>query len=85
MNPQILHVGKWGNSLAVRLPATLAKQLHLHEGAHIQLVVQADGSVTLTAKQDFDLAAYMQEVRSITSSMPQTPSVIAQMREDARY
>jgi antitoxin MazE len=80
-----LQVGKWGNSLALRLPATVAKQMRLREGATVELAVQADGTATLTAPQAFDLAAYMAEVRSITQSMPVTPSVVQEMREDARY
>ena len=80
-----LQIGKWGNSLAVRLPATVVKKMQLREGAKIELSVQADGSATLTAAQAFDLSAYMSEVRSITKSMPVTPSVIEAMRDDARY
>ena len=49
------------------------------------MLVQADGSATLIAPQTFDLSAYMAEVRSITKSMPVTPSVIEDMRDDARY
>jgi antitoxin MazE len=30
-------VSKWGNSLAVRLPAELVKELHLKEGDDIEL------------------------------------------------
>ncbi len=80
-----LQIGKWGNSLALRLPATVVKKMHLREGVKIELSVQADGSATLTAPQAFDLTAYMAEVRAITKSMPVTPSVIEAMREDARY
>lgn len=80
-----LQVGKWGNSLALRLPATVVKKMQLREGAKIELSVQADGSATLTAPHAFDLPAYMAEVRSITTSMPVTPSVIEAMRDDARY
>ncbi|MDP2370100.1 AbrB/MazE/SpoVT family DNA-binding domain-containing protein [Rhodoferax sp.] len=80
-----LQIGKWGNSLALRLPATVVKKMRLREGVKIELSVQADGSATLTAPQAFDLSAYMAEVRSITKSMPVTPSVIEAMRDDARY
>lgn len=80
-----LQIGKWGNSLALRLPATVVKKMHLREGAKVELSVQADGSAMLTAPLAFDLSAYMAEVRSITSSMPVTPSVIEHMRDDARY
>lgn len=80
-----LQVGKWGNSLALRLPASVAKRMHLCEGAKVELSVQANGSATLTAPTAFDFAAYMNEVRTNTASMPITPSVIDEMREDARY
>ncbi|TVQ64560.1 MAG: AbrB/MazE/SpoVT family DNA-binding domain-containing protein [Spirulina sp. DLM2.Bin59] len=32
-------VAKWGNSLAVRIPQNLAKEIHLSEGAEIDLGV----------------------------------------------
>jgi antitoxin MazE len=34
---KIMQVAKWGNSLAVRLPATLVKALDLKEGEEISL------------------------------------------------
>jgi antitoxin MazE len=80
-----LHVGKWGNSLALRLPATVVKKMHLCEGAKVELALQVDGSATLTAPKVFDLPGYMAEVRAITQNMPMTPSVIEEMRDDARY
>ena len=80
-----LQVGKWGNSLALRLPATVVKKMHLREGGKVELSVHADGSATLTAPQAFDLSAYMAEVRAITQSMPVTPSVMEELRNDARY
>jgi antitoxin MazE len=33
-----MHVAKWGNSLAVRLPADLVRELGLKEGDQIDLV-----------------------------------------------
>lgn len=33
-----MQVAKWGNSLAVRLPADLVRELGLKEGDHISLV-----------------------------------------------
>lgn len=39
-----MHVAKWGNSLAVRLPATLVRELGLKEGDQIDLV-KDDGAV----------------------------------------
>ncbi|MBV9389761.1 MAG: AbrB/MazE/SpoVT family DNA-binding domain-containing protein [Chroococcidiopsidaceae cyanobacterium CP_BM_ER_R8_30] len=39
-------VAKWGNSLAVRIPQNLAKELHLAEGAEIALRV-VDGALVM--------------------------------------
>lgn len=39
-----MQVAKWGNSLAVRLPAELVRELGLREGDQIDLV-KDDGSV----------------------------------------
>ncbi len=33
-------VQRWGNSLAVRIPSPLAKQLHVEEGTPVQMCVE---------------------------------------------
>jgi antitoxin MazE len=43
MNTQ---VGKWGNSLAVRIPGAYAKELHLEEGMEIEML-PVDGGLLL--------------------------------------
>ena len=40
MNTQ---VGKWGNSLAVRIPGTYAKELHLKDGMDLDVTRVGDG------------------------------------------
>ncbi len=37
-----MHVGKWGNSLAVRLPASVVEALQLKEGDEIEIEVAGD-------------------------------------------
>jgi antitoxin MazE len=37
-----MQVAKWGNSLAVRIPAAVAEALDLKEGDDIQIVVAGD-------------------------------------------
>lgn len=41
-----IQVGKWGNSLGVRIPGNLAKELGLHEGSELDLQ-QVSGSLVL--------------------------------------
>lgn len=38
-----MQIARWGNSLAVRLPAALVRELGLKEGDEIALVPGADG------------------------------------------
>lgn len=39
-------VGKWGNSLAVRIPSAFAKELHLEEGMDLDASI-VDGGMVL--------------------------------------
>ncbi|WP_102108301.1 AbrB/MazE/SpoVT family DNA-binding domain-containing protein [Oceaniglobus roseus] len=41
-----MQVAKWGNSLAVRLPAALARELGLKEGDQVELVA-GEGALTV--------------------------------------
>jgi antitoxin MazE len=42
-------VAKWGNSLAVRIPQNLAREIHVAEGSEIDLGV-VDGTLVLKPK-----------------------------------
>ncbi|MGF1575608.1 MAG: AbrB/MazE/SpoVT family DNA-binding domain-containing protein [Cyanophyceae cyanobacterium] len=42
----VANIAKWGNSLAVRIPQNLAKQIHLNEGTEIDLAV-VDGTLVI--------------------------------------
>jgi antitoxin MazE len=43
-------VGRWGNSLAIRIPAAFAREAHLEEGRRIELTLSG-GSLILTPVQ----------------------------------
>lgn len=43
-----MQVSKWGNSLAVRLPAALVKELGLKEGDEVELRVATDRQLEVT-------------------------------------
>lgn len=49
-----MQIAKWGNSLAVRLPAKLIEQLGLKEGDDIELVANADGSLAVLRQKSAD-------------------------------
>lgn len=45
-----MHVGKWGNSLAVRLPAAVVEVLELKEGDEIEIHVADARSLAVARK-----------------------------------
>lgn len=52
-------VSRWGNSLAVRIPARLARQVDLAEGSAVELTVEDKKLVIVSAEPEaprFDLA-----------------------------
>lgn len=40
-----MKIRRWGNSLAIRIPATIAKQLGLHEGDDVEVALTSGGLV----------------------------------------
>ncbi len=58
-----IQVGKWGNSLAVRIPGTYAKELDLEEGAELE-VTRVDGGLLLrTRKPEYTLKALLAQIK----------------------
>ena len=66
-------IRRWGNSLAVRLPADCLRQAGLQEGDQIDIVVGADGRLSL------------EPLRKLQATMPLTPSVIEDCRSGERW
>ncbi len=49
-----MQVGKWGNSLAIRLPAALAEKLGLKEGDEVELRPAADGALEVARDTEYE-------------------------------
>jgi antitoxin MazE len=56
-------VAKWGNSLAVRLPARLVEELGLKEGDSIELTAGDNGLVVTRTPDRLELLAEMRKFR----------------------
>ena len=69
-----MRISKWGNSLAVRLPSSLIKELDLREGEEVEVLIKKR---TLT-QDGFDTA-----VRRIRAEMPLLPADFRFDREEA--
>jgi antitoxin MazE len=85
MGASDLPVGRWGNSLAVRIPAKLARELGVGEGSLLQAQVLGPARVRLTAKQPLDMKSFVQRVRDLRQRLPVTEPVIDELRRGSRY
>ena len=63
-----MKVAKWGNSLAVRIPADVAKTLGLEEGDAVELTPVSPGIVGIA--HDERRARALEAIRSLRGSLP---------------
>ena len=80
-----LTVSKWGNSLAVRLPAESAKQLRVSEGDTLIAEVAAGGRLILAPEGSAINRAAVRGLRRFVGRQKETAPVVADMRRDGRY
>jgi antitoxin MazE len=59
MNTQ---VGKWGNSLAVRIPGTYVKELDLQEGTELEVTRVNGGLLLKPRKREYSLDELLQQI-----------------------
>lgn len=79
-----LQIAKWGNSLALRIPADYARRAGLKAGDHVQAHVTADGGLALHPAM-WDRQAFTREVDAVREVMPMGSSVMEELRRGGRY
>ena len=79
-----LQVAKWGNSLAVRIPAEFIRRIGVKEGDLMQAHLGIDGALNLRPP-NWSRKAFARELVQSTQSLPLGSSVMEQLRKDARY
>lgn len=80
-----LQVGRWGNSLAVRIPADVARELEVSEGSVIRAQVVGPAQLRLASGKPFDRQAFLARLDALHEALPQTQPVVEAMRGAARY
>jgi antitoxin MazE len=63
-----MHVSKWGNSLAVRLPRALVEALDLKEGDDIEITIA--GTRRLEVARDLTREAALKRLRKFRGRLP---------------
>jgi len=81
-----LQIAKWGNSLALRIPAEFVRRMGLSAGEHVYANITPDGALTIR-HESFDRKKFALELRQLRQTMQQGESVIEELRrgEGTRY
>ena len=77
-------LSKWGNSLAVRIPADYVRQIGVKEGDKLQAHLGTDGALNLRPVQ-WSRKAFAAELTRDSKALPVGASVMEQLRQEARY
>jgi len=79
-----LQVAKWGNSIALRIPSEVVRQLGLREGATVQAHLTVDGTLPIRPAQ-WNRKAFAIELTEARSTIPLSAPVMEEVRSGARY
>ena len=79
-----LQIAKWGNSLALRIPAEVVRRLDLREGATVETQLTVDGALSIRPAQ-WNRKLFALELTGVRSVMPMGESVMQEVRSAARY
>jgi antitoxin MazE len=79
-----LQVAKWGNSLALRIPAEFVRRLGLREGATVEAQLTVDGSLSIRPAP-WNRKAFTLELDEARTAMPMSEPVMEELRGGARY
>jgi antitoxin MazE len=79
-----LQIAKWGNSLAMRLPADLVRRFGLRDGDSVEAQLTADGALTIRPA-GWSRRAFAAELAEAREALPLGRPVIEDLRREARY
>ncbi|MDE1183485.1 AbrB/MazE/SpoVT family DNA-binding domain-containing protein [Paraburkholderia sp.] len=79
-----LQVAKWGNSLALRLPAEFVRRPDIKEGDSVQANLTVDGGIHIRSAE-WNRGVFAQELETVRAAMPMTEPVVEVMRQGERY
>ena len=79
-----IQISKWGNSLALRIPAAFIKEIQLKDGDRVEATLSSDGALVIRP-QKLDRKTLSKMARELRSTMKMGTSVIDELRSEARY
>ena len=79
-----LQIAKWGNSLAMRLPAELVRRFGLRDGDSVEAQLTVDGALTIRPA-GWSRRAFAAELAEARDVLPMGRPVVDELRSQARY
>ncbi len=74
-----LNIARWGNSLALRIPADYARWVGLKEGDKVEARLTADGGIAIRLAR-WNRKLFAQELARMRNAMPIGTSVMDELR-----
>ena len=79
-----LQVAKWGNSLALRIPAEYVRSIGIKEGDSLEACLTVDGGLSIRPAT-WNRKAFSQTLSAARETMPMGKSVMDEVRHGGRY
>ena len=79
-----IQISKWGNSLALRIPAAFIKEIQLKDGDQVEATLSKDGSLIIRP-QKLERKVIAAELRAFRATLKMGKSVMDEIRSGARY
>ncbi len=80
-----LQLAKWGDSLALRLPAECVRAVGLREGDTVEAEITPLGEIKLTPAHSFDKQAFLDRLQALQARIPMTTTTVEMMRKADLY
>jgi antitoxin MazE len=79
-----IQIAKWGNSLALRIPAEVVRSIGIKEGDRMAASLTMDGGLTIRPAT-WDRKAFSSELTVTREAMQLGTSVMDEVRRGGRY
>ena len=79
-----LQVAKWGNSLALRIPAEYVRSIGIKEGDRLEACLTVDGGLTIRPAK-WNRKAFSRNLAAAREAMPMGRPVMDEVRRGGRY
>lgn len=79
-----LQIAKWGNSLALRIPAEYVRSAGIKEGDRVEACLTVDGGLTIRPAK-WNRKAFASELQAAREAMPVGQPVLDELRRGGRY